>query len=95
MDPRPIDDRNGNGLPDDCEDLTDCNGNGEPDECESFDDCNGNAVPDECELDGNDCDTNGIPDVASPIVMATTSRTLAKWIAIPMAPLMTAGSPRL
>ena len=66
MDPCPIDDCNGNGLPDDCEDLTDCNGNGEPDECESFDDCNGNSIPDECELDGNDCDSNGIPDDCQP-----------------------------
>ncbi len=53
-------DRNGNGVPDECED---CNGNGVLDssdiESGRSADVNGNGIPDDCEPD---CNGNGVPD---------------------------------
>jgi len=51
----PMDDCNGNGIPDECDiasgESRDCQPNGIPDECEILcNDCNGNGVPDECDV---------------------------------------------
>ena len=57
----PVDDCNGNGIPDHCDILSgfsnDCNENFVPDECEP--DCDGDGLPDSCE---SDCNKNGVPD---------------------------------
>jgi len=62
----PIQDCNGNLLPDACDIAggasLDLNGNGVPDECE---DCNGNGVLDDQDVAGgasDDCNANGLPD---------------------------------
>ncbi|MEY3024220.1 MAG: hypothetical protein RJA16_1046, partial [Planctomycetota bacterium] len=59
------DDLNENGVPDECD--PDCNGNGLPDDYEIINglaqDCNGNGQPDECDLEGGDCDADGVLDV--------------------------------
>ncbi len=58
-------DCNSNLVPDECED--DCNANGIPDVCDLIDDpwrdCNQDWIIDECQLEGNDCDDNGVLDV--------------------------------
>jgi hypothetical protein len=58
-----LDDIDGNGIADDCED---CNGNGIPDGLDITDgtslDCQPDGVPDECQLLNNDCDGDGVPD---------------------------------
>ena len=59
-------DCNGDGTPDNCQSLPDCNANSVPDVCESFEDCNANQIPDECEIEGNDCDSNGVLDECDP-----------------------------
>ena len=60
-----VDDLNENGVPDECD--PDCNGNGLPDDYEIINglaqDCNGNGQPDECDLEGGDCDGDGVLDV--------------------------------
>ena len=63
---QPLQDCNGNGIPDACDISTgaseDANSNGVPDECE---DCNGNGVLDEFDVSGGtsaDCNGNGLPD---------------------------------
>jgi len=38
---------------------TDCDGNGVPDECQNLEDCNMNGVPDICDVDPTDPDGNG------------------------------------
>jgi len=57
-------DVNENGVPDECD--PDCNGNGVPDDYDvvfgGISDCNDNLVPDSCELEGADCDGDGILD---------------------------------
>lgn len=58
-------DLNENGVPDECD--PDCNANGLPDDYEIINglaqDCNGNGQPDECDLEGGDCDGDGVLDV--------------------------------
>ena len=51
-------DCNANFIPDECE--PDCGGY--PPGCAPFEDCNQNCVPDSEEIDGNDCNGNGILD---------------------------------
>ncbi len=65
-------DCNTNGILDECED--DCNSNGMADECDIHDcetvhggaywcqDCQPDGIPDGCQLEGNDCNSNLIPD---------------------------------
>ena len=47
-------------------------------------------VLDRCEISGNDCNGNGIPDECDPDCDGDGLPTLAKWIAMPMAPRTTA-----
>ncbi|MHC4838269.1 MAG: PA14 domain-containing protein, partial [Planctomycetota bacterium] len=74
-------DVNENGVPDECD--PDCNGNGVPDDYDilfgGISDCNGNLVPDSCELDGADCDGDGILDVCA----ATASGLAGQYFANP------------
>jgi hypothetical protein len=65
-----VDDCNGDGIPDPCQDTTaDCNANGAWDSCDiasgAADDCNANGIPDSCDVGsrvGQDCNRNGQPD---------------------------------
>jgi hypothetical protein len=58
------DDKDGDGIPDECE--PDCNANDTPDDLDvasgTSPDCNQNEIPDECELGAGDCDGSGVPD---------------------------------
>jgi subtilisin family serine protease len=80
----PVDDCNGNGVPDECDIGSgfsqDCNANGVPDDCDIASgtslDANGNGIPDECEgglLGDMNCDgtVNGY-DI-DPFVLALTN----------------------
>lgn len=41
------------------EDEVDCDGNGTPDDCEELADCNNNGIPDDCDPNHCACDVNG------------------------------------
>ena len=61
-------DVNQDGIPDECL-LNDCNTNGIEDEAgmnRNSSDCDLNGIPDECELEGSDCDNDGLLDLCEP-----------------------------